>query len=165
MADEDFDNENQTEREKSPIERELERRTVRQPASGSNDGLTPKPRTLMGRLFGSPKPKSDTKETAQAPKPKSTFSVDLSGGTIRGKDLMNRSKFRHSMNDQLRGAVKSAGLRKDVIGRLADKRTHGLGKGEVKRELRQMRKDGTISRVQERNIRKDMGVSKRPGIF
>lgn len=119
------------------------------------------------KVFGSKaKPESQelsaeqekTSAKPQAERPEK-FKVDLSDGTLRGKELYKTSQVRHSLSRQLRhvGGLK-AGQRKEVSQMILGKRAHGLNKRELKRGLREMRKAGTISKAQERSTRRQLGM-------
>lgn len=89
--------------------------------------------------------------------------IDLSKGSIRKGIFGSRQSFKTHVRKDLRsglGSILNASQREEVASSLANLRQHGLGPGEVKKKLEEMRKAGKLTKFEARKLRRQLKVKK-----
>ena len=84
--------------------------------------------------------------------------IDLSHGAFRDREIHNASKFRRQENKDLRAIVRNPIARKEVVQKLMGERKGGMTRVKLKKDLKALRADDTISQRQVRQIKRNFGA-------
>lgn len=111
------------------------------------------------------RPEEDKDELTEDEKPHEPLKksewmpIDLSHGTFRDPELFkNREHLRHNLMKDLKPVLRDFSKRKEVTVMLLNKKSHGLNKLEVKKGLRELKKEGKLSDFQVKKLRRKFGA-------
>lgn len=99
------------------------------------------------------------KQTFEKPKKTDWTPIDLSHGTFKHPELFqSRQRLRSNLMKDLKPTLQKFSQRRAVTDMLLKKREHGLGRLEVKKGLRELKKQGLLKDFQVRKLRRQFGA-------
>jgi hypothetical protein len=107
---------------------------------------------IMGRLFG--RVNGNKPDKPEEPKkPSGDWStLDLSKGIYKDPNLYQKShaSVQHHLRDTLSGVSRNFGVKNELAKRLTSKRSRGLTRSEVRNTIKDMQKEGKLTKSQAR---------------